>query len=76
MDISRRTLLQGGVAAGFAAAFLSAGPASASTSPGAVGAFGQRVRAELTGHGPVPVRWLEGGVPAQLSRQGQTSVVR
>ncbi|WP_460796848.1 exo-rhamnogalacturonan lyase family protein [Microbacterium sp. GXF0217] len=66
MQISRRALLQSGMAAGFAAAFLSSGPASASV-PGAVGAFGQKVAAALTGHDGTGLRWLEGGVPAQLT---------
>ena len=66
MDISRRTLLQSTVAAGVAAAFASGSPSAAGAAPVVRGAFGQPVAQALSGHGPVPIRWLEGGTPAQL----------
>ena len=66
MDISRRTLLQSTVAAGVAAAFASGSPSAAGAAPVVRGAFGQPVAQALTGHGPIPLRWLEGGTPAQL----------
>jgi hypothetical protein len=65
MDISRRALLQSSVAAGVGAALASASPSAAHAAPAVRGAFGQPVAQALTGHGPVPIRWLEGGTPAE-----------
>jgi len=67
MEISRRGLLQSSFAAGIAAALTSASPAHAASASAGRDAFGRAVPGVLSGHGPVSLRWLEGGVPGQLA---------
>ena len=67
MDISRRGLLQTSLAAGVATAFTFASTSTANAAPAARDAFGRIVPARLTGHDPVSLRWLEDGVPSQLT---------
>ncbi|MDT0343681.1 exo-rhamnogalacturonan lyase family protein [Streptomyces litchfieldiae] len=62
VHISRRRVLASAAAAGATALLTSRGAAAAE--PGARQASGP---AELGGHDPVTVRWLEGGTPAELA---------
>src|SRR5690349_13780162 len=63
--LSRRSVLASAASAASAAAALPFAR-SASAAPAAVPAT-LPVRTPLTGHGPVAVRWLEGGTPAELA---------